>query len=119
MGRILQSRVHSEYGYFLSLLSPADVATMIALAAVMLIFRGDHEATMRDGYAVMASVIIPIAMWMAFSKGIGAPPFVRYVVLYVICGVVLFVRHSFGGLGSAVGAAVLVVANVGITQLMK
>ena len=52
--------MHSEYGYFLSLLSPADVATMV-----------------------------------------------------------LFVRHSFGGLGSAVGAAVLVVANVGITQLMK
>jgi hypothetical protein len=111
--------MHRDYLYWMSLLNPADLATMIALAAVMLLFNRDKEATLRDAFNVMLAVGVPVAAWLTFSKGIGWPPLVSYTGLYVICGVVLATSEAFGTVAAVVGAAVLVVANVGCTELMK
>jgi hypothetical protein len=108
-----------EYLFFTSLLSPVDVATMVALVAVMLIFNGAKRATLREAFDVMLAVVIPLAMWMAFTKGMQWPPVVRYAGVFAIAGVALYTREGFSLVGATVGAGILLVANVGCTALMK
>ena len=109
----------SDVLYYTSLLNPADLATMVALAVIMLVFNRNKEATLREAYSVMFAAFIAVAAWAAFSKGVGLPPVVRYVGMYVIYGVALYVHESFSAIGSAAGAGVLLVSNVGCTHLMK
>jgi hypothetical protein len=109
----------SDFLFYTSLLNPGDLATMVALAAIMLVFNGNKEATLREAWHVMFAAMITVAAWAAFSKGVGLPPLVRYAGMYVIYGVALFLHESFSAAGSAVGAGVLLVSNVGCTHLMK
>ena len=110
--------MHGDYLYFLALLSPADVATMIALVAVMLIFNRNERVTMREAFHVMLGVVFVVAIWTTFARGAGFVPWIRYVGIYVICGVCLYQGENFTLPAALVGAAVLLVANVGCTELM-
>lgn len=111
--------MHGDYLYFLALLSPVDVATMLALVAVMLIFNREERVTMRDAFQVMLGVCFVLALWTTFARGAGLAPWIRYLGIYVICGFCLYENDNFSIPGSVVGAGVLLVANVGCTELMK
>lgn len=111
--------MHGDYLYFLALLSPVDVATMLALVAVMLLFNRDKSVTMREAFEVMLGVGFVLMLWTTFSRGAGFAPWIRYLGIYVICGVCLYQEENFTVPASAAGAGVLLVANVGCTELMQ
>ena len=111
--------MHGDYLYFLALLSPVDVATMIALVAVMLIFNRQERATMREAFEVMLGVCFVLGLWTTFSRGAGFAPWIRYLGVYVICGFCLYEEENFTLPASLAGAGVLMVANVGCTELME
>ena len=108
----------TEFYFYKSLFDPVDLATMVALAAVMLIFHGEKEVTLKETYLVMLGVAIPIAMWMTFAKGMEWPLMVRYAGLYAVCWVLLYTRENFTLVASLVGAGVLCGANAGCAALV-
>ena len=108
----------TEFYFYKSLFDPVDLATMVALAAVMLIFHGEKEVTLKETYLVMIGVGVPVAMWMTFARGMEWPLIVRYAGLYVVCGVLLYTRENFTLLASLVGAGVLSAANAGCAALV-
>lgn len=111
--------MHGDYLYFLALLDPVDLATMIALVAVMLIFNREKSVTMREAFEVMLGVGFVLLLWTTFARGAGFAPWIRHVGIFVICGFCLYQNENFTLPGSVVGAGVLLVANVGCTELTK
>lgn len=111
--------MHTEYLYFTSLLNPVDLATMVALGAVMLVFNREERVTLREAFQVMLGVAFVLAVWTTFAKGAQFASWIRYLGIYVICGLSLYLNENFKLAGAAAGAAVLLVANVGCTELMQ
>jgi len=114
---MLHSYWYGHWFHWMRGLTAPDVATMVALVVIMVIFKHNDEE--QDGHAqyfVIVVVTLGVAAWMAFSDGWSA--LVRYAGLYVVCGAGLLFSESFKALGAGLAAAALVAANAGCSHLM-
>ena len=109
----------SDILFLLSVLSPVDLLTMIALAAIMIAVEHRRVGSLKDAWRITIIAAVPLVLWAAACAGIHAPPWLRHLGMFVIWGMVLARQEGFSLRGAVMAATVLLVANVGGNHLLN